>query len=208
MSLNFASEKGSLPPRPGAIRMAGPAMPKMYGGPDLLFRRPSEIKDGCLAPGSRLVPHEIRLLTVDPVAPGRRLRTRPGRVYFFKFYRVGRVRDASAAVSPSKLAPQKVRPAQCMPRPNGHSFALEAEPGTSHSRGGPAPPAQKSLQASSPAQTVFKLRHRRFFKLVTVLAPGEPPKNASLERASLERASLERASLERASLERASLEPR
>eukprot|EP00661_Eupelagonemidae_sp_cell13_P008127 gene8127-biopygen22595 len=35
-----------------------------------------------------------------PPAVEKRLRTRPGRVRFFKFYRVGRVRDASAAVSP------------------------------------------------------------------------------------------------------------
>eukprot|EP00661_Eupelagonemidae_sp_cell13_P008757 gene8757-biopygen115 len=33
----------------------------------------------------------------------KRLRTRPGRVRFFKFYRAGRVRDASAAVSPCAL---------------------------------------------------------------------------------------------------------
>eukprot|EP00661_Eupelagonemidae_sp_cell13_P016147 gene16147-biopygen21772 len=32
----------------------------------------------------------------------KRPRARPGRVCYFKFHRVGRVRDTSAAVSPSK----------------------------------------------------------------------------------------------------------
>eukprot|EP00661_Eupelagonemidae_sp_cell13_P008430 gene8430-biopygen13671 len=35
----------------------------------------------------------------------KRLRTRPGHVRFFKSYREGRVRDASAAVSPSRSRP-------------------------------------------------------------------------------------------------------
>eukprot|EP00661_Eupelagonemidae_sp_cell13_P008147 gene8147-biopygen4612 len=37
--------------------------------------------------------------------------TRPGRVRFFKFYRVGRVRDASSAIPPSVLCtgPRRMR---------------------------------------------------------------------------------------------------
>eukprot|EP00661_Eupelagonemidae_sp_cell13_P022083 gene22083-biopygen20709 len=45
----------------------------------------------------------IARFTPAPPSWEKRLRTRPGRVRFFKFYRVGRVRDASTAVSPCSL---------------------------------------------------------------------------------------------------------
>eukprot|EP00661_Eupelagonemidae_sp_cell13_P016159 gene16159-biopygen14310 len=90
---------------------------------------------------SQGVPDDVRGLGGSgkggPAAPPRkkRLRTRPGRVCFFKFYRAGRVRDASAAVSP------RLRPALPGGRGGGADALPDVQPKPPSLAVRPTPPA-------------------------------------------------------------------